>query len=151
MPSYYSNYYVKKERWTELWCRAMDLDYMPSVKIQAVKPKRDGDDTYTDAVLETAKYAVKDADYIRKSDAETDKVVAVLADALHGRRLIGFGGLFRKIRAELKQPDLESADVDLTDADKSDCKCPICLSDLQDILYRWDFLSGQYLREDNKE
>jgi plasmid rolling circle replication initiator protein Rep len=146
-PSYFDgDNYVKHADWVKLWQKACKLDYEPSVSIQRARPKKEGQ-TEEVAVLEIAKYSVKDTDYIRDTEAETDKVIEVLANVLHGRRLIGFGKLFRKVRAELKQEDLTSDEADLVLADGNGCECPICKSTLAEMLYSWNYVNSNYVRD----
>ena len=137
---YFTNDYISQSLCTHMWGHFCKLDYTPVVHIQRVKPKRE-DQTCEAAVLETAKYSVKDSDYIKQDEYQTDKLVEVFARVLHGRRLIGFGKLFKKIRAELKQQDLNRDDADLVGADGQGCQCPICSSTLIETLYSWDFIS----------
>lgn len=136
--------YISQAKWTSLWQKALDIDYVPMVNIKAVKPKKEGQ-TVDSAVSEIAKYSVKDTDYLKDSEDETDKIVAVLAVALNGRRLIGFGKLFRAIRKELKQKDVESETADLVNADEGGCQCPICNSTLIEQLYSWNYGVSNYI------
>ena len=80
--------YIEQSEWTDLWQRAMKLDYTPIVHIEAVKEKKKVKQTDIEsklpaglesAVKETAKYAVKSADYLTDDD-ELGKYWAELAD-----------------------------------------------------------------------
>lgn len=150
-PSYFhSGEYISQAIWTQLWRKAAVLDYTPVVNIKAVKPKQtdkpplNARTAMESAVLETAKYSVKDSDYLRATDAETDAVVAVFAGAVRSRRMVGFGKMFKIIRKELKQDDVESDKVDLLDNQHSGCGCPVCQSTLVEKLIKWNFVGGLY-------
>lgn len=143
--------YIKQSEWIALWKKAMKLDYDPSVNIKKVKPKKEGQ-TIEAAAYETAKYTVKDSEYIVQDKngevdtKNTDEAVYYLAEALHGKRLIAFGKLFKEVRKELKLQDIESDEADLVGADdKEECKCPICQSDLKEIMYEWNIGLNDYI------
>lgn len=65
------------------------------------------------------KYATKPADYIEKRGRDfyqaNGSVVNLLAHALKGKRLIGWGGELDKIRKALKLENAEGEKVDLVD------------------------------------
>lgn len=141
--------YIKQEQWIALWKKAMKLDYDPSVNIKKVRPKKEGQ-TVEAAAYETAKYTVKDADFIvedKSGDVDTkstDEAVHYLAEALHGKRLIAFGKLFKEVRKDLKLQDIEGDEANLIGADEEECKCPICQSDLKKIMYEWNVGLNEY-------
>lgn len=144
-PSYFDGAnYISQNVWTDYWRQAMNLNYQPVVNVKAVKAI---DGNMDKAVAETAKYAVKDSEYLRPTEEGTDKIIFVLAAALNGRRLIGFGKLFRDIRKELKLKDIESDTADLVGTDEKTCSCPVCNSILQEVLYSWDLNIHNYLRK----
>ena len=64
--------YIKQEQWIALWKKAMKLDYDPSVNIKRARPKKEGQTVEADA-FETAKYTVKDADFIVE-DLDNDEL-----------------------------------------------------------------------------
>lgn len=145
-PSYFKDKYIKQSKWTELWQNSLDVEYKPIVDIRVVKAKKDN--TFENVVAEITKYTVKPDDYlIKENNKETDRAVAVLDSALKGRRLLGFGGLFREVRKKLKLIDIEHAkEVKVEDKDEIQvCKCSICNSDLQEHLYDWHFGLKQYI------
>ena len=64
------------------------------------------------AVAEVAKYAVKSSDYLFEDNPVlTDEIVSVLSSALAGRRLVSFGGCFRKAWQLLNLDDPENGDL----------------------------------------
>jgi len=109
-PSYFSsNYYVKHERWVELWQECARLDYRPSVRIEAVKPRMKGatESPIRRAVAETLKYAVKPEDMKGEWLLELTKQV-------HRLRFIASGGVLKDILRETEETeqDLLLADDD---------------------------------------
>jgi hypothetical protein len=78
---------------------------------------------------------------------------------LKGRRLIGYGGLFKKIRAERKMVDVEEVALEdlVEDASGEDvykegsskieaCPCKICGRPLVEEVYRWNEKVGEYFK-----
>lgn len=145
-PSYFKDKdYLSQKLWTELWQKALQVEYTPVVHIQTVKPKYEGQ-TFEAAAVETAKYTVKEKDYIYKNNKVMDSVISVLAVALKGRRLIGFGKLFKKVKAELKLKDVEDCDADLTGVKNAECNCPVCGGVLEETLYKWHIGFKNYIK-----
>ena len=65
--------YIKQSEWTEMWIKAMRLDYYPQVDVRAVKPNKkktaeQNQAALHDAILETFKYSVKPADMLLYDD-----------------------------------------------------------------------------------
>ena len=128
VPSYYFNnkkYYITQNEWTELWKRAMKLDYTPIVHVQKVKPKESLEELEVyetnlknsikeqNAILEVSKYPVKDTDVIKGNKITKDNIETVLAldNALAYKRLIGYGGLLKDVHKELNLGDTEDGDL----------------------------------------
>lgn len=135
-----------KMRWVQLWQESFAADYAPSVDIR--KTYGDSAGTVTKAVIEAAKYAVKDADYLIEDNLELqDKTIRVLDDALAGKRLLSFRGEFAKIRKRLKLDDIESGDLVETGEDSE------LREDLNYIIehYRWSMGYSKYLRVEAPE
>lgn len=122
-PSYFRSKedYLKQEDWTKLWAKAMKLDYVPVVDIRAVRAKKQQD--LKSAIIETAKYPVKpfDVDTSKEQLTEKDKdrVTADLIDGLYRKRQIGFGKLFKEIKAELELDSIEEGNLVKTGADET--------------------------------
>lgn len=149
-PQYFaegSKLYLSHDALMKLWRKALnrvkrkdgtkypEADYDPSVDIRKVyeaeENTRDIEDIeYRKAMLETTKYVVKATDYIDKPE-----VVQVLDPALHRRRLIAFGGLFKKVRDRLKLADEDIAEADAPeDKTEEDVENP-----LFERLLTWNF------------
>lgn len=113
--------YLSQEDWTNLWQKAMKLDYTPVVHIEAVKnKKRNKKSEYTEiqaAVQETAKYSVKDSDYLTGNVVNDLEVVKDLEKGLFRKRMIAYGGLLKQIHKELNLDDIEDGDLVRVDED----------------------------------
>lgn len=107
-----SKLYLSQAEWTELWKDAMGIEYTPIVHVQAFDTVN-----VSKSVSETAKYTVKDADYIifdennHVDEDLTDNAVSILDEALKGRRLVAFGGELKKIHKELNLDDSDNGDL----------------------------------------
>ena len=83
--------YITQERWTNLWKDSLQVEYTPIVDVRAFKTRTKKQ--VSKSVAETAKYTVKDNDYILDGNEEmTDSAVMILDKALANRRLVAFGG-----------------------------------------------------------
>ena len=123
--SYYKkDGYIKQAEWLELWRECMGDERITQVDVRRFKSKPTENElnaskALASAVAEVAKYAVKAADYLSIDTAETDKVVSVFSEVLHGRRLCDFdtNGAFGQARAKLKLDDAEDGDLIHIDED----------------------------------
>src|SRR5699024_11702226 len=61
---YNTENYVNQKQWIQFWKRAMKLDYDPNVKVQMIRPKNKHKSDIKSAIDETAKYPVKDTDFM---------------------------------------------------------------------------------------
>lgn len=116
-PSYFNSKdnYITQEEYAKLWADCLKLDYKPVCDVRKVRGKT------SKAVAEVAKYTVKDDDYVKPEDVETGKkVVAVLDEALHGKRLISFFGEMKKAHAEMNLENIEDDTVDLIHTDTAE-------------------------------
>lgn len=128
--------YIKKADWTQLWQRALRVDYEPVVDVRRVKG------TTSAAVAEAAKYTVKDADYIRPDDWDlTVNTVKILDFALDGRRLVAYGGEMKEWHKKLNLDD--EVDGDLINVGDDESKA--ALTD-REVCYFWHTGYGQYIR-----
>lgn len=137
-PSYFNKgHYLSQDDWSNLWQKARKLDYKPVVNIQVVKPsKKDGE--LVASAKEVAKYTVKSSDYISDDSASDKEIIKELETALHHKRQISFGGLFKEIRKELqldkKEDDLIHVDDKLDTNKAVDC-----------VVYRWNKNFSNYV------
>lgn len=140
--------YLTKDDIIARWRKACRLDYDPSVDISKTydkksKKKPRGDNRASaGAVLEAAKYATKDSDYISDSlsDEEAAQVVADYTKALHRRRLTAFGGWLKDTAQRLQAADLDNVDLRGGDGE-------IIREDLAEMIeeYGWHFGAGDYV------
>lgn len=129
-----AKYYLSQAEWTDMWQRAMRLDYTPIVHIAKVKPKVESPDFVEieqelqktileqNAIFEVSKYPVKDTDVIRGNEVTSENVQTVkdLDKALAYKRLISYGGLLKEIHKELQLGDAEDGDLIHIDEDSDE-------------------------------
>ena len=134
------NLFIHRDEWLAMWQEATGIREITQVDVRRVKKRRKGDSIEI-ASAEVSKYATKPSSYVKETpegDYKASKgVVKDLHGALKGRRLVGFGGLFVKIRREMKMEDIETADlVKITDEEQG-CSCPVCQSTLVQEMFKW--------------
>ena len=142
--------YVPQQEWLRLWKASMRDDRITQIDIRTIKARKVG--TLESLAAEVAKYATKSSSYVQENSngllEASPLIVEDLHYALKGRRLVGFGGLFKQIREEKKMVDVEEADLIHIDEDGvvRECSCKICGSTLLEELYRWEIGLRQYRR-----
>lgn len=156
-----SGLYLERDEWLRLWQESMRDDSITQVDIRVMENKGEG--SLESIVAEVAKYATKPSSLIEKDKYGRDyvdpKVLSELHYGLRGRRLIGYGGFFKKIRIERKMVDVEEAALEdiVEDASGEDvyeegsskvevCACKICGRPLVEEVYRWNEKVGEYLK-----
>ena len=165
-PNYFNGHnYIKQSRWLGMWREAMRMPEITQVDVRKIRGKK-GRDEITSGFAEACKYSLKywastltkeeqqrvkkkakaaGVDFgmeghiwMRDTLAETADVVAELSSALHGRRLVQFGGLLRDIKRDLKLKDAEEGgDLVNTSDEKTKCTCPVCGADTISHLFKW--------------
>src|SRR5699024_11236313 len=80
--------YVNQKQWIQFWKRAMKLDYDPNVKVQMIRPKNKHKSDIKSAIDETAKYPVKDTDFMTDDEERNLQRLADLEEGLYRKRLI---------------------------------------------------------------
>lgn len=103
--------YISQKDWTSLWKKAMKLDYDPIVNVKAIKPKNKNKSDIKSAIDETAKYPVKNTDYMTDDEKTNLRRLADLEAGLYKKRLIAYGGLLKEIHAELHLDNVEDGDL----------------------------------------
>lgn len=86
------------------WRSALRADYEPNVDIRYLRQTRQGQRPYIEAI----KYALKPAQL-------APEALAAVYYALHGRRLISFGGIVQHLRSAMNDPDALIDRVELHD------------------------------------
>src|SRR5699024_10333853 len=112
---YNTENYVNQKQWIQFWKRAMKLDYDPNVKVQMIRPKNKHKSDIKSAIDETAKYPVKDTDFMTDDEERNLQRLADLEEGLYRKRLISYGGLLKEIHKELNLDDAEDGDLIHTD------------------------------------
>src|SRR5699024_11795407 len=74
--------YVNQKQWIQFWKRAMKLDYDPNVKVQMIRPKNKHKSDIKSAIDETAKYPVKDTDFMTDDEERNLQRLADLEEGL---------------------------------------------------------------------
>jgi plasmid rolling circle replication initiator protein Rep len=101
--------YLSQASWTELWKDVMKIDYKPMVYVQAVKPKKNGDQDMLGAILETFKYSIKPSDLIgdnEKQIKENDREWLIeLTTQLHKTRAVATGGILKEYLKDLENDE----------------------------------------------
>src|SRR5699024_5138813 len=80
--------YVNQKQWIQYWKRAMKLDYDQNVKVQMIRPKNKHKSDIKSAIDETAKYPVKDTDFMTDDEERNLQRLADLEEGLYRKRLI---------------------------------------------------------------
>jgi len=140
--------YLSQKDWLKLWQEATGMSEITQVDIRRVR-KEAKKKPIEAIVAEVAKYATKPNTYVKRtSEGEYEANAEVVYDlhrTLHRKKMTAFGGLFVKLRKELRLQDIEKQDlVHITDEHK-ECKCSVCQSSLQDEMYRWQMSVGRYV------
>ncbi len=132
--------YISQAEWTGYWQRAMKLDYVPVVNVEAVKPnvKRQKNSLLASA-QETAKYQVKSKDILTNNQEQDLQVIDDLEQALAGSRQISYGGLLKEIRKQLQLEDVENGDLINTDSDDQKVDQVV-----REIVAKWDYQRKNY-------
>jgi plasmid rolling circle replication initiator protein Rep len=142
--------YIPHEKWLNLWRQCMRDDRITQVNVKKMKKRQGG--TLEGLVGEVAKYATKPSSYIFKNEEGESyappEVIENLHYALKGRRMVGYGGFFSKIRKEKKMVEVENANLVQIDEEgvHKECSCRICESTLLKELSGWHFGAKQYLK-----
>lgn len=128
-----SKVYVSQKKLTEMWQKSMKINYTPRVDMRVVSSSKKTEgcgEKYLKIVAEVAKYTAKSKDYLyryaektkkdsrgrpkKKSEEEinrlTDEAVATLDQALHRRRLVAYGGIWKELHKKLNLKDAEEDD-----------------------------------------
>ena len=115
-------WYIPQEEWEALWQRALGVDYKPRVDIRAVNGRAGAEmsERTRKALAEVTKYAAKPQDIYQLSDDGAHipaHIAGTLHTALSGRRLVGWGGLFKTLHKQLNLADVDDPNTDLTKVD----------------------------------
>jgi len=143
-PSYFGRGYISHAKWVAAWRAVLDLDYDPSVEVHRVRRRASGDPLAA-AAAEAGKYAVKDGDMAGDTPQEASERLVVLDRALAGRRLVAWGGDLREVARQVEEAGDEDDLVHIMGEDHGPT-CPVCGSDLAEVVYHWSRPRQAYLR-----
>src|SRR5699024_11797758 len=87
----------------------------PNVKVQMIRPKNKHKSDIKSAIDETAKYPVKDTDFMTDDEERNLQRLAELEEGLYRKRLISYGGVLKEIHKELNIDEAEDGDLIHTD------------------------------------
>lgn len=104
--AYFKRGYITAMGWRELWKQALKLDYLPQVNIQAINVS-------SKAVAELTKYPAKIADVLELDVEKGTQALITLTKVCRKRHFVTFGGVFKRVKQELKLQDVESSKTDL--------------------------------------
>lgn len=138
---FHSRDYIPQHEWAALWADCMQLDYIPSVDVHAVRGDSAG------AIAEVSKYAVKPADVLTPADWDlTVRTVEQLDKDLNGRRLIAYGGTLRQLHHQMHLDDAENGDLVHTSQDDATAEA------VQEyISYSWAIGYREYIKSGTRE
>ena len=146
--------YIDRDEWLQMWKEVIGLPEITQVDIRKVKKLKKGDAIATVAA-EIAKYATKPSDYVKATKDGLCKAKAEVIEALHvairRRRLVAFGGEFKRYKQALKLAEVEDADMVKIDKQEKICHCRVCESELLPQMYRWQIGLRQYVKTDLSE
>ena len=115
--SYFARDYIKQTEWTDMWMKAMRMDYYPQVNIKAVKPNKkktaeQNQQTLHGAILETFKYSVKPSDMLVYDDKGA--WLCEVTKQTHKMRFVATGGVLKGLLKE----DVTNQEMIAPDGDK---------------------------------
>ena len=99
--NYYSENFIKTEKWSDIWGRSARLDYAPIVDMRAIGQSLQMREK---AVAEVAKYAIKPFQTKGDINAELNAYIG-LYGGTKNRRLRSFGGIYAKARKLVPERD----------------------------------------------
>lgn len=147
--SYFKNKesYITQKEWTELWKKALQINYDPVVDVRAIKPNKKGDSDIQAAVKETSKYSVKSADFLTDNEKRNLEIVADLEEGLYRKRMISYGGLLKEKHRILNLDDVEDGDLINTSDEE---KISETEAEANSIVAIWNYQKqNYYLKQDN--
>ncbi len=87
-----SRNYLNKSEWTEMWKKALKVDYTPVVDVRRIKSKNENFSDIDSAIMETVKYSVKHSDLCKRSNED----FYYLYTQTKSLRFISAGGILKE-------------------------------------------------------
>ena len=97
--------YMQTWEWRELWERSMRLDYYSQFKIDAIGGWSEG--RMVHEVCEISKYQIKLSSVVESGKRYP---VQIISNAIRGRRMVAYGGIYAEINRQLRNADKENAE-----------------------------------------
>lgn len=126
--SYFNDkdYYIKRDRWLDLWQQVTNNPEITQVHVEKVKQSQN------DRVYEIAKYSAKDSEYLVSED-----VFKTFYRALKGKRLIVFSGAFKMASKLFEDGELDKYKEEDT------------IEYIYALMYKWGM--GKYVEEEKRK
>jgi len=124
-----SRYYLSQAKWTEMWKKALRVEYTPIVNIQKIKSKNQNLSALQSAVYETVKYSVKHTELTSKSDADFRNII----EQTHRMRFFSTGGILKRAINFVKCDD---------DLINLNAEQEASWVEIKELLYKWE--NGDY-------
>lgn len=107
-PSYGKNinHYITQQQFTDLWQKALKIDYKPIVDVRIIKPKNDNKDSLISAVAETIKYTLKSSDLLKMNKY----TFPILDEFMKGVKTINCGGSLLHVQKVSKDDEMKMTD-----------------------------------------
>ena len=87
-----SRNYLNKSEWTEMWKKALGVEYTPVVDVRRIKSKNENFSDIDSAIIETVKYSVKHSDLVKR----TNEDFYYLYTQTKNLRFISAGGILKE-------------------------------------------------------
>ncbi len=130
-----SRNYLNKSEWTEMWKKALKVDYTPVVDVRRIKSKNENFSDTDSAIIETVKYSVKHSDLCKRSNTD----FYYLYTQTKSMRFISAGGILKQ------HLNLIKIDEDLINLKKENEALWI---EIARLIYTWQ--NGEYCLKEIK-
>ncbi|WP_198337126.1 protein rep [Psychrobacter celer] len=119
-PSYFSTGYMSQQKWSELWCDVLRVDYQPIVDIRSIRAKKGEtkEDAIKNAVMETLKYSVKPDDMVGDGSKKANEWFYELTRQTFKLRFVASGGVLKN--ALKRDDDITNDDLVNTGKDEEE-------------------------------
>jgi plasmid rolling circle replication initiator protein Rep len=165
-PGYFAGKnYIKQSEWTEMWQKALRIDYVPIVNIKAVKCKKgqkivptpeefeadkNTDSGMISAICETLKYTVKEQDLIGKyctDDQANSQWLKKVTEQLYKSRKVEYRGVLKDIGKQLESAYDDDDLIKINDEKETTEDGP-----LPEMVFTWKEAIARYvLRDDDSQ
>ena len=127
--------YINKAEWTEMWRKALKVDYTPVVDVRRIRSKNENFSDIDSAIIETVKYSVKHSDLCKR----TNEDFYYLYTQTKNLRFISAGGILKE------HLNLIKIDEDLINLKKENEALWI---EIARLIYTWQ--NGEYCLKEIK-